>query len=75
MPGDVAGTRVFQVVLDGYNAVYEALPRGETFNRLWRANAYGGDFPGEFAHIGFLTLAEAQRMRELLQARARRHTR
>ena len=69
LTGDVTGAGVFQVVLDGYNAVYDALPRGETFNRLWRANAYAGDFPGEFAHIGFLTLAEAQRMRELLQAR------
>ena len=46
---------------------YDALPRAETFNRLWRTNAYGGDFPREFAHIGFLTVAEAQRMRELLQ--------
>ena len=64
---DVTGTGVFQAVLDGYDAVYDALPRGETFNRLWRANAYGGDFPLEFAHIGFLTVAEAQRMRELLQ--------
>jgi SAM-dependent methyltransferase len=33
---------------------------------LWRTNAYGGDFPREFAHIGFLTVAEARRMRELL---------
>jgi SAM-dependent methyltransferase len=65
--GDVTATGVFQVVLDGYDAVYDALPRSETFNRLWRANAYGGDFPGEFAHIGFLTVPEAQRMRELLQ--------
>jgi SAM-dependent methyltransferase len=63
---DVTGTGVFRVVLDGYDAVYDALPRAETFNRLWRANAYGGDFPLEFAHIGFLTVAEAQRMRELL---------
>jgi SAM-dependent methyltransferase len=65
--GDVTDTGVFQVVLDGYNAVYDALPRGETFNRLWRTNAYGGDFPEEFAHISFLTVPEAQRMRELLQ--------
>jgi SAM-dependent methyltransferase len=62
----VTGTGVFRVVLDGYDAVYDALPRAETFNRLWRTNAYGGDFPREFAHIGFLTVAEARRMRELL---------
>lgn len=64
---DVTEDGVFQAVLDGYDAVYDALPRGETFNRLWRKNAYDGDFPEEFAHIGFLTVAEAQRMRELLR--------
>lgn len=64
--GEVTGTGVFRVVLDGYDAIYDALPRGEIFSRLWRANAYRGDFPAEFAHIGFLTLAEAHRMRELL---------
>jgi ubiquinone/menaquinone biosynthesis C-methylase UbiE len=58
---------VFGAVLEGYDAVYEALPRGETFGRLWRTNAYGGEFPAEFAHIGFLTLSEAQRLRQLLQ--------
>ena len=63
---DVTDTGVFQVVLDGYDSIYDALPRGETFNRLWRMNAYGGEFPEEFAHIGFLTVAEAQRMREFL---------
>ena len=64
---DVTDTGVFHAVLDGYDAVYDALPQGETFNRLWRTNAYGSDFPAEFAHIGFLTVPEAQRMRELLQ--------
>ena len=52
---DVTGDGVFRVVLEGYDAVYDALARGETFNRLWRLNAYGGDFPEQFAHIGFLT--------------------
>lgn len=64
---DVTETGVFRSVLDGYENVYEALPRGETFSRLWRTNAYGGDFPEEFAHIGFLTLAEAERMRQVLR--------
>jgi SAM-dependent methyltransferase len=65
--GDVTESGVFRAVLDGYEAVYDALPRGETFNRLWRAHAYRNDFPEEFAHIGFLTVPEAQRMREWLQ--------
>lgn len=56
-------------MLEGYDAVYDALPRGQTFSRLWRMNAYRGDFPEQFAHIGFLTLPEAQRLRELLQIR------
>ena len=66
---DVTGDGVFRAVLEGYDAVYDALPRGETFNRLWRMNAYNGDFPEQFAHIGFLTVPEAQRLRELLQIR------
>lgn len=66
---DVTDNGVFRAVLEGYDAVYDALPRGETFNRLWRMNAYNGDFPEQFAHIGFLTVPEAQRLRELLQIR------
>lgn len=66
LPDDVTDTGVFLAVLEGYEAVYEALPRSQTFNRLWQANAYNGDFPEEFAHIGFLTVPEAQRLRELL---------
>ena len=67
LDGGVTETGVFQVVQEGYEAVYAALSRSETFNRLWRTNAYGSDFPDELAHIGFLTLPEAQRMRDLLQ--------
>jgi SAM-dependent methyltransferase len=53
---------VFQAVQEGYSAVYDALPQGQTFNRIWRESAYQADFPIEFAHIGFLTLSEAQRV-------------
>jgi ubiquinone/menaquinone biosynthesis C-methylase UbiE len=66
---DVTADGVFRAVLEGYDAVYDALPRGQTFSRLWRLHAYGGDFPEQFAHIGFLTAAEAQRLRELLRIR------
>jgi ubiquinone/menaquinone biosynthesis C-methylase UbiE len=59
---DVTEDGVFQAVRDGYEAVYDALPQGTTFGRLWRDNAYRGEFPIEFAHIGFLTLTEAERM-------------
>lgn len=64
---DVTDTGVFQTVLDGYDAVYEALPQSKVFSDIWRANAYRGQFPGEFAHIGFLTLDEGRRLVELLR--------
>ena len=51
---DVTDDGVFHAVRDGYEAVYDALGHGETFNGIWRDNAYHGEFPIEFAHIGFL---------------------
>jgi SAM-dependent methyltransferase len=67
---DVTDAGVFQSVLDGYTAVYDALPNGATFNRIWRDKAYRGEFPIEFAHIGFLTLTEAERLHTLFGVRA-----
>jgi len=64
--GDEIGDGVFDAVRTGYDAVYTALPRSDTFNRLWRSNAYRDQFPAEFAHSGFLTLSEAQHLLELL---------
>jgi SAM-dependent methyltransferase len=64
--GDEISDGVFDAVRAGYDAVYTALPRSDTFSRLWRSNAYRDDFPAEFAHIGFLTLGEAQRLLALL---------
>ena len=43
------------------------LPSSEVFSRIWREKAYGDGFPDEFAHIGFLTPAEGQRLLELLR--------
>jgi SAM-dependent methyltransferase len=59
---DVTADGVFKAVQEGYSAVYDALPQGQTFSRIWRETAYQADFPIEFAHIGFLTLTEAQRL-------------
>lgn len=64
---DVTADGVFHAVRDGYEAVYDALARGETFGRIWRETAYHSEFPVEFAHIGFLTLTEAQRMLAALE--------
>jgi SAM-dependent methyltransferase len=63
---DVSDDGVFASVRDGYEAVYDVLAQSPTFARIWRANAYRGDFPEEFAHISFLTLSEAERLVELL---------
>jgi SAM-dependent methyltransferase len=57
---------VFEVVADGYEAVYKALSASETFNRIWRTRAYNGEFPADYAHIGFLTLDEASTVRDVL---------
>ena len=63
---EVTEQGVFRTVLEGYEAVYDALPTSATFERIWRTHAYGADFPEAFAHIGFLTLPEAVRMLGLL---------
>jgi SAM-dependent methyltransferase len=64
--GDVSDDGVFASVREGYDAVYDVLAQSPTFERIWRANAYRGDFPEEFAHIGFLTLREAGELLGLL---------
>ena len=66
---DVSDNGVFETVRDGYDAVYRVLGQSQTFARIWRANAYGADFPEEFAHISFLTLSEAGRLLGLLGIR------
>lgn len=63
---DVSAEGVFEAVRDGYDAVYDVLGRSETFNRIWRTNAYGEDFPEEFAHISFLTLTEGRKVVDAL---------
>jgi SAM-dependent methyltransferase len=63
---DASADGVFKAVQEGYEAVYDSLPNGKTFNRIWRETAYRADFPIEFAHIGFLTLTEARRMMDLV---------
>jgi SAM-dependent methyltransferase len=62
----ISADGVFDAVREGYEAVYDALPQGETFNRIWREHAYRGEFPIEFAHIGFLTETEGRRLLDLL---------
>ena len=67
MGNEVTTTGVFETVLDGYDAVFGALPSSEVFSQIWREKAYGDEFPDEFAHIGFLTPGEGQRLLEFLR--------
>ena len=63
----VSDSGVFDAVRDGYDAVYDVLPRSATFSRLWRTNAYREEFPIELAHIGFLNVTEGRRLLDLLR--------
>ncbi|MEX0684122.1 MAG: class I SAM-dependent methyltransferase [Dehalococcoidia bacterium] len=45
------------IVAQGYDAVYEAMPRSPTLARLWKEHAAGQDYADDFAHISFVTLA------------------
>jgi ubiquinone/menaquinone biosynthesis C-methylase UbiE len=63
---EVTDQGVFRAVVEGYDAVYGALTGFDTFSRIWRENAYESEFPEVFAHIGFLTLSEGQRLVDLL---------
>src|SRR5688572_20313014 len=54
------------LVRAGYDAVYEALPRSPTFRRIWAEHACGTDYPDDFRHISFVTLAETRAIAEAL---------
>jgi ubiquinone/menaquinone biosynthesis C-methylase UbiE len=56
----------FDIVVEGYDAVYASAASSPAFARLWAEHAYGGAFPVEFAHISFLTLDELQVMAQYL---------
>jgi ubiquinone/menaquinone biosynthesis C-methylase UbiE len=58
----VSADGVFDVVVEGYDAVYAAVAASPTFGRLWAGHACGGSFPSEFAHISFLTFDELRAM-------------
>jgi ubiquinone/menaquinone biosynthesis C-methylase UbiE len=53
------------IVAQGYDAVYEATPRSPTLWRIWKEQAAGSDYPDDFSHISFVTIAD---LRELAKA-------
>jgi hypothetical protein len=66
LPDGVSADGVFDVVVEGYDAVYAAVAASQTFGKLWAEHACGGAFPPEFAHISFLTLDELRAMADHL---------
>jgi SAM-dependent methyltransferase len=62
LPDGVRADGVFDVVVEGYDAVYAAVAASPAFGKLWAEHAYGGAFPAEFAHISFLTFSELRAM-------------
>jgi SAM-dependent methyltransferase len=66
LPDQVSADGAFDVVVDGYDAVYGALSASPAFARLWAQHAYGGTFPAGFEHISFLTFSELEDMADYL---------
>jgi SAM-dependent methyltransferase len=62
LPDGVSADGVFDVVVEGYDAVYPAVAASPAFGKLWAEHACGGAFPSEFAHISFLTFDELRAM-------------
>lgn len=46
----------------GYDAVFAAVPKSPALRRLWHEHVEGADYPPEFGHISFVTLAQLRRM-------------
>jgi ubiquinone/menaquinone biosynthesis C-methylase UbiE len=57
------------IVAQGYDAVYRAVPRSPTLWQIWLDHAVGPDFPGEYSHISFVTLAELRDLAGALHLR------
>jgi ubiquinone/menaquinone biosynthesis C-methylase UbiE len=55
-------TRDQEIIEAGYDAVFTALPRSPTLQRIWRDHALGPGYPEGFENISFLTLPELERM-------------
>ena len=46
------------IVAQGYDAVYEAMPRSPTLLKIWKDQVAGDDYPDDFYHISFLTFQD-----------------
>src|SRR5438876_551530 len=50
------------IVAQGYDAVYDAIPRSPTLLRLWKQLVAGDDYPDDFYHISFITLSDLRHL-------------
>lgn len=50
-------TDPYEIVRSGYDAFFAGWDRSPTLRQIWREHVTGPDYPEEFAHISFLTLA------------------
>jgi SAM-dependent methyltransferase len=55
---DATGNATEALVAEGYDAVYTVVPRAPTLWKIWLEHAVGTDFPADFSHISFATLAD-----------------
>jgi SAM-dependent methyltransferase len=53
-------------VAQGYDTVYEAMPRSPTLLRIWREVVAGEDYPDDFSHISFVTLDDLRTLARAL---------
>ena len=54
------------IVAQGYDAVYDVMPRSPTLLRLWRQRVAGPDYPDDFHHISFITLQDLRHLARAL---------
>src|SRR5438093_13475358 len=54
------------IVAQGYDAVYDAMPRSPTLLRLWKELVAGDDYPDDFYHISFITLQDLRHLAHTL---------
>jgi ubiquinone/menaquinone biosynthesis C-methylase UbiE len=60
------------IVAQGYDAVYEAMPRSPTLLRIWKELVAGDDYPDDFSHISFVRLRDLRELAGALGARTGR---
>jgi SAM-dependent methyltransferase len=58
------------LVASGYDAFYAAWGRSPTLRQIWRQHITGPDYPEDFAHISFLSLAHLRTLTDALQLQA-----